>query len=346
MAPEGHRGVLEASSWHGLEEVGVMADADQMIGKGEAAGAWPVGLRFDSLLTAGGLKAPGRGVVAQYAKHPEQCISVVGDRYRAPTPDEWRMLVRAATAAGARPTGAFSLRDGTRVLATFEVGLSNGIRTQLLFADAFDGSMRLITGTTSVRVVCANTFSAALSSDGEGMAKLLHTASLEQKVNVLAESIGKSIATGEKVRKTYHEAEQLGMSKPDAMKVFDLLFPEAPADAPAGTKTRAENEREAARKAMWLPVNNAGSSLATLWNAATYLVDRNVDGSPKATRSDRLDSMLFGARGERVQEIQTIVEVVMRDGSIVPMTVSKALDAGVDPKIVGSKILDEMLADA
>jgi hypothetical protein len=347
MAHEWHRGVLNASSWHGLEEVGVMVGADGMIGHGERSGAWPVALRFDGVATLGGLKAPGRALIAAYAAHPDACLSVVGDRYRATTPEEWRTLVRAATAAGARPTGAFSLRDGSRVLATFEVGQSNGLRTQLLLADSFDGSMRLTCGTSSIRVVCANTLSAAMRADGADMARLRHTASLEEKVKVFAGSIGDAIAKGEKVRAAYHRAEETRLSHADAQRAFDLLFPRAARDADKPAQTRADNVRADAMRAMAHPVNNAGPTLATVWNAATYLVDRNADGTARATRGgDALDSMLFGARAERVEEIQTMIEVILRDGSIQTMTAPRAIEAGVTPAIVGRTMLEDMLASA
>lgn len=306
-----------------------MADDAAMVAAGEKSGAWPVSLRFDTLTTSSGLVAPGKGIVATYASHPETCLSVVGDRYRATTPEEWRTLVTAATAAGAKPTGAFALRDGTRVLATFEVGASNGLRTQLVLADAFDGSMKLTCGFSSIRVVCANTLSAALSNDGEGMSKLRHTASLETKVNVLAEAIGTAVVSGDKVRAAYHKAEEMRLTQKEAINVFDLLFPKAPEDESKTVITRADNVRADAKRAMGNHVNNVGPTLATLWNAATYLVDREADGSARKTRGgDSLDSLLFGSRGDRVSEIQSIVEVVMRDGTTQAVQISEAIGMG------------------
>lgn len=345
MAHQWHRGVLEASSWHGLEEVGAMPDYETMIAKGEASGAWPVSVRFENLLTSTMLKAPGKAVVATYSQHPEACLSVVGGKYRPTGAEEWRSLVRAATAAGARPTGAFALRDGSRVLATFEVGQSNGLRTQLVMADAFDGSMHLTCGFSSIRVVCANTLSAAMSKDGQGMAALRHTASLETKVNVLAESIAKAIASGDKVRDTYHAAEAARLNPVQAERVFDLLFPAAAEGSGRHAVTRATNERLAAQQAMADKVNNVGPTLATLWNAATYLVDRTADGAAKPARggSDALDSLLFGTRGERISEIQTIIEVILRDGSVKPMPAADALAIGAEPHVVGRKIIDDMI---
>lgn len=348
MAHEWTAGVLTTSSWHGLEEVGELIGAEGMIAAGEYSGAWPTSLRFDEVRTLGGLVAPGRAIVASYKGLPDACLSVVGDRYRATTPEEWRVLVQAATAAGARPTGAFSLRGGTRALATFEVGQANGLRTQLLLADSFDGSMRLTCGTTSIRVVCANTLSASLSADGAGMAKLRHTASLEQKVAALAESIGSAIEHGEKVREAYHAAEKMKLSRGEAYAAFDRLFPLAPVDATKGAKTRAENERTEAQRAMALPVNNAGSTLATIWNAATYLVDRTVDGAARPIRGDEaLDSMLFGARAARIEEIQTMIGVIMRDGTTRYVPAPEAIRMGANGGgSVAASLLDEILATA
>lgn len=347
MSHEWHRGVLTASSWHGLEEVGVMATDDDMIAHGEKSGAWPVSLRFEELRTVGGLVAPGRAVVATFVAHPEACLSVVGDRFRPTATDEWRSLVKAAVAAGAKPTGAFALRDGTRVIATFEVGQSNGLRTQLVLADAFNGSMSLSCGFSSIRVVCANTLSAAMREDGSDMATLRHTASLETKVNVLAASIAEAVKRGDAVRTAYETAEKLRLSTTQAQTIFDQLFPPAPEGADRATVTRVDNVRAEAQRAMGRKENNAGATLATLWNGATWMVDRTADGFARATRGEKgaLDSLLFGGRGRRVSEIQTIVELVMKDGSVQSTPAAQALDMGVDKHQVGRKILDDMIAD-
>lgn len=324
-----------------------MATAEDMIAHGKRSGAWADAIRFEALLTAGGILAPKRGVIATYDAHPAACVGVVGDRYRYTDPSERDMLCRAAVAAGARPTGCFALREGSRWLATFEVGQTNGLRTQLVIADAFDGTMKLTCGFSSVRVVCANTLSAALREDGHGMAQLRHTASLETTVNVLAAAIGEAVQGGDKVRTAYHQAEASRLDASQASKVFDLLFPPAAEGSDKRAATKAENVRAGARRAMADAVNNVGPTLATLWNAATYLVDRTPDGASKPTRGgEALDSLLFGQRGDRVSEIQTIVELVMRDGSIQQVTAAEALARpDVDPRPIGRSILDDMIAD-
>lgn len=347
MSHEWHRGVLDRSSWHGLEEVGVMVDASAMISHGERSGAWPTALRFAGVQTVDGLTAPGRAIVASYVAHPDAALAIVGGRYNATTPDSWRKLIRAATAAGAQPTGAFSLRDGTRMLATFQVGTANGLRTQMVIADAFDGTMRLTCGTTSIRVVCANTLSMALRADGSGMSQLRHTSSLESQVNILAESIGDAIQEGEKVRDAYKRAERMHLTKRDQDRVISLLYPypDKSDKVDPATKTKIDNQRREALGASMLPANMAGPTLASLWNGATWLVDRTSTGEARPTRgNDPLDSMLFGSRGERVEEIKNIIQVVMRDGSIQEVEGTEAIRMGLPIESVGRTTLESMLS--
>lgn len=432
MAHEWHRGVLTASSWHGLEEIGVLPDADAMIAAGQVSGAWPVAVRFEDLFTAAGIKAGERAVVGSYVYDQDAVLGVVGGRYRATTPAEWSDLVRAATLAGAKPTGAFALRDGSRVLATFEVGEANGLRTQFVLVDSFDGSLSLRAGTTSIRVVCANTLRSSLAADGDGMPALRHTASLEERVKVLGESISEAIKTGDRVRDLYEAAKRTVLTRDEAATLFDALFPPAFMLATKRELTKARAMRDEARQAAAMPINNEGPTLATLWNAATYVVDRegtsprpvrgggsqlvvvidesrnlplsldlnypefpdrcrgvvllfvedvlevlvdrpdvlleevtklslrepdgsaveaNLDATPPVFalveddlgRRGRVESMVLGSRGERVNEVMTLIEVILRDGTVQTVTAPQALELGVDQQLVGRKVLAEII---
>lgn len=338
------KGVLVDSSWHRLEELGVMSTAAEMIEHGERVQAWPIHVSTEALITATGLKCHKDAIVARYRGDHAECVGVVGNRYQPTTPAEWRTLVTAAVEAGAKPTGCFSLRDGRLVVATFEIGESNGIKTQFILVDSFDGSFQLTAGFTSIRVVCCNTLSAAMHTDGKAMARLRHTATLSEKIEALREIIPEAIKSGQKVKDLYHKAESLRISQADAEKVFDKLFPAAAPDATPNAKTRAENARAAGRIAAAMPVNYTGPTLATLWNAATYLVDRTESGDARKLRGgSRLDSMLLGNRGERVEEIMTIIEVMMADGTIQAVPAPEAIAMGCNPSTVGASVLADML---
>lgn len=348
MAHEWHAGILNASSWHGLETVGTMADGNEMIAAGERSLAWPVGIAREGLATADGLVAPVDAIVATYADARRAVVGAVGGRYRATDPDEWRGLVRAAADAGAKPTGAFALRRGSVVLATFEVGKANGLRTNMVLADSFNGDMQLTSGETTVRVVCANTLSAAMRQDGSNMARIRHTASAEEKIAILQETIAKSIAIGDSVRRLYEQAEATYLSRDSAKRAFDMFF-EPVGDKTGRGATIADNARCEARRAAQLPINRVGEqrgNVATLWNAATYLVDRHVDGTTRDTRgeSDLLDSILFGARAKRVETVRALVDMVLTDGSLQRMTIDQARSHGADDGAIGRRLLADMLA--
>lgn len=351
MSHEWDRGVLATSSWHGLESIGVFTDGLSLIDHGEESGALPIALQANvELRTAGGLLANVSAIVATYRKHAARVVGSVGSRFRHTTPQEFRDLVKAITAAGAKPTGIFSLRNGSRIVATFEVGERDGLKTNLIIADAFDGSMRLMVGFTVIDVVCSNTLAAAFASDGEEWAKVRHTASAEEKIDALTENIGIAIKSGQAVAELHALATHTTLNAAQANAMIDALTPEAPEGASKRATTRALNAKRELLKAAALPINrrdNKPGTVATLWNAATYLVDRKVDGSTRETRgdSDLLDSMLFGSRAKRVEEIQHIVEVVMADGTVQDMTVTEATTAGVSDAQIGSGLVGAMLDD-
>ncbi len=348
MSSEWDRGVLNASSWHGLEEVGTFAEPGSLLAHGLRTGAYPVSLTSEKLTTPGGLVARETAFVGAYQNHPARILGVNGKRYTATTPAEWASLISAAEQAGAKPTGAFSLAGGSRVIATFEIGTANGLVTNLLLADSFDGSMRLTGGTCSIRPVCANTVSAAISQDGEGMAQLLHTRSLGEKIEALRAGIDAGIKRGEKIKATYKAATETLLDKNQAAAILDSLFPEAEKGASKAEQTKAENVRNDARRVAALPINHVGGTgnLATIWNAATYLVDRNANGTHRKARggADSLDSLLFGSRAKRIQEIQHTIEVVLADGSIGRRVAADLIESGaVDPRSVAKQVLADML---
>lgn len=319
--------MLNASSWHGLEELGVFTDAASMIAHGRRTGALPAKLDFAALRTPCGLEARKRAVLAYYEAHAARVVGEVGDRYTALSPEGMAGLIEAAVQAGGLPTGVFSLDDGRKIVATFEVGQrTDGISTQLLISDSFDGSTSLKVGKTSVRVVCANTLARAFSQDGRGMAKLAHTASLSEQVQILRGEMASALKSSETFCALYRKASDTILTREAAKVAFDALFPEAPEGASKALVTKLENARHDARKAATLAINQVGAqrgNLATLWNAATYLVDREANGRPRSARggAEALDSLLNGQRGRRVDEILNVVEVIMRDGSVQQMAV-------------------------
>lgn len=317
MAHEWFAGVLNASSWHGLESVESLPDADTLIRRGEETGAWPIAVHTSRMATAEGLPVPGAAVVGTYQGGSRIVHGAVGEGYTPLRPEAWRETVRAAVAAGAKPAGAFALRGGSRMLATFEIAdRSDGqVKNFLNIVDSLDGSLRHIAGFSSVRVVCANTLASMMAQDGKQCVKLKHTASLHDNVSYLRDAIERGIREGASISGLYEMAAETRLARPDAEALFDALFPVSTEEERKAEPRKAGNRdkaRQDAYIAMARPENSAGPTVASLWNAATWLVDRDATGSAKKGRGgDALDSLLFGARGERVSEIRRIVETAL-----------------------------------
>ena len=355
-----HRGVHASATWHGKENAVIdMPDAEAMIRAAEEVDAWPINLRLANMATVDGLDVVGcSAVVGCYQHGPERVLGTVGARYQPTDLPGWRALMAAVVDAGGQPDGAFSLDPGqrgvgSRALACFKVGSHNGFGSYLNVADSFDGSLLLAVGGSTIRTVCHNTMSAWFHGsakaegdhrEGEGAAKIRHTGDMEAKLGWLRDSVGKAIKSGEAVKDVYNRLAQIPAT--DAIKdaIMDAAFP-LPDKAGRG-KSRMENLRNALDVAMAKPENREGGSVAEVWNGLTYLVDREADGSERAVRggASPVDSMLFGSRGKRVEQIRELmVGVLDRMGKTIYTTVPDAIGMGAAPDQIGRSILDSML---
>lgn len=334
MAHHWHRGILNASSWHGLETVEQIPDAATLIRRAEEVGSWPVDVAKVPMLTTDGMAVPGGATVGTYGNGPRRVYGAVGPAYKPLSPAEWRATIEAAERAGAKPSGAFSLYGGARIVATFEIPGGNagtGLLNNLVIADSFDSSTKHIMGGTTIRVVCANTMSMMLGEQNH--AAVRHTASVDDAAKVLREQIEKHIKTGESVRKLYADARSSRLSdfpKETIATFLETLYP-TPDDATRQNKPAVATKMLQAQAdfttAMKRPENvDGGANVASLWNAATFLIDRRADGTARDVRGDkdgtgRLASMLFGSRGKEVQQVQELVEELLANGQTRERTV-------------------------
>jgi len=60
-------------------------------------------------------------------------------------------------------------------------------------------------------------------------------------------------------------------------------------------------------------------------------------------RETMVDSMLFGQRAKKVQDVGALVEVIMADGSAEHMSVFECQQEGIDDGQIGASLLDDML---
>lgn len=337
--------IAHEAPWHEKGERCAWSDVDDMIASGLACNAIPTGIREEEAFTASGLAVPRKAIVASYANRPDRCVSVAGGKYRALLPSELCDLYRAAGQVGAIPSAIMSLAEGTKTIASFEIASDRRFKTYLNIADALDGSLACVSGASVTRVVCANTCNSWLNTDGKAAAKLRHTSGMVDKLPVMRKAIQDAIKTGESVRKLYDAAASVRLTGTAASLAFSALFPEAAKGASRNAVTRAENDRDEARRAARLDINREGGdsgNVATLYNAATFLADRELDGSWRGTRkgSDPLASQMVGSRQSRFaqieQTIRTIVEVVRPDGTVEAQELAEALRMGIDPAQMGA----------
>jgi hypothetical protein len=313
-----------------------------LIQAAQERGIWPSEVRTERLFTGAGVEAKQRGIVGSYADGSrDKVLGVMSKRYNATEVESWNGLNRAAQLAGAVPRSASAFADGSIIVAQYDVGERHGIKSNFVLADSFNGDTKLSAGTTSVRIACTNTLKVALRT----MFGFRHTATLEENVKILEVAIAETVREGTNTADTYAKARATRLDHVELNKLFDALFPKAKEDAPQVTRTKAANARLAAKRAALLPINNEGPTLATIWNAATYVVDRDERGQVRPVRGDGSPeaSMLFGERGKRVNEVLTMIEVILANGQTQTVTASEALEMGVQAQLVGSKVLDEII---
>ena len=301
-------------------------EVEAMIASAERSGCWPVEVESAPVIalsmSAGEIGAHNAAaIVGHYSAASDKApmvLGINGGRYQATTAEEWRTLLRAAAAAGARPVGGFNVPDGSRPVALFDVGqvgTRDGLTTRVVIGDSYNGTSALTGGGTVNRNACANVIASAHGSrESAAWAKVRHTSSLSERIEALSEAIALAMASGETVRETYAAARERRLTTEDTREIIARLFPVP--EEPGRSRTIAENLRTDAVHAMDRPENAEGPTLATVWNAATWTVDRHPNGAARATRGDARTSMLFGSRGKRVEVVRRMIEVVLADGSV------------------------------
>jgi hypothetical protein len=358
----GVRNINRGATWHTLETAIAMQTAADLLTAARNKNAWPVSIKKAPLISVDGLTVDGTfGIRASYASGPDRILAVAGSVW-TDLLEQWEQTIQAACGMGARPLMGYALTDTygrpSRLLATFDLPDATGvegstIKPYLLGICGLDGKTVDRWVDTSVDTVCANTLAMAMTEDraarkasGKSATTVRHTGKGAAQYAVLRDGITRALQTGRDVASAHAEARETILTGERAREAFDALFQRADEDASDNAKTRAENKRAEARRACALPINrrdNAPGSLQTLWNASTYLIDRDLDGDARSVRGggDAIASMVTGTRGQRVQEIQEVIyRVLGRDGSEIEMTASEAVDAGA---VSGSDLLASML---
>lgn len=241
------------------------------------------------------------GVVATYPaedKRPARYLATVGADYKLVNHDALLSLAEAAEGAeGVELEAVGTTHSGRRIflllkVGTYGLGLNREDQTSTYLAllNSFDGSTAVRGFGTEVRIVCANTYAAALGrADSEAVGfRVLHSG---EDIGDCLDIARQAIAAG-RLQLARMEEENRALADSDLTtgkatayfgRVASILFPavamERPRDAKEGEAWERQRERARATVAQWMAELEherqalvAGTAYAAL-EAVTYWAD-------------------------------------------------------------------------
>ncbi len=314
-------GIITNASWHGLEVNEPLPNATTMLTRARDLDAWPTSVHMEDARTTTGLAMPVKGIVVGYQSGRRIVHGVGSDQYTPLDLAVWDRTIGTAFEAGLEGRGAFALKNGTKVLATFgtstlEMG-RRALKSYLCLIDDLSGSGAFQIIDSHVDVVCSNTLAMAVAEDGKRSLRAVHRSSINQRAEQMREAIRLCGETGESLRDAYLKARDLTItSSAQAQALLDAFVP-MPTDATRRQTNTVKAKRADLIVAAKTDVNKDGSNVATMWNAATFLVDRDARGNPRKVRGesqDRLTPLFFGSRGDEVRRVKRIVDTLIASG--------------------------------
>ena len=173
------------------------------------------------------------------------------------------------------------------------------IEKRLTFATSHDGSMPLIAMEVALRIVCQNTFNAALQGKKTLRLSVRHTANAESRMEEVKRIIAHSSEAYAKLSRNVNILAGVGVDADKLSEYLNTLFPDNPK---AKNNTRTQNVRDEVTR---LYTEGSGQDIpgvkGTMWalyNGVTEYVDyhRSTRGETDANRlSNRLESVWFGS---------------------------------------------------
>lgn len=226
-------------------------------------------------------------------------LSVVSQRYRVVQPEEILEFYRDLTEhAGYELETAGVLKGGRKFWALARSGLSTSLKNRdevrgyLLLATSCDGTLATVATPTSVRVVCNNTLSMAISG-ATRMVRVPH--STEFNPQRVKQQLGISVSQWDDFMYHMKALAERRTSHDEATRYFQAVLnnTDAPLGEPTGKPSRAMN-----RMQQLYHGEGRGSHFSTARDTAWGLlnaVTEYVDHEKRARSNDtRMDSAWFG----------------------------------------------------
>jgi phage/plasmid-like protein (TIGR03299 family) len=211
---------------------------------------------------------------------------------------------------------AGALDEGRRVFICLKAGdglkVSDGdiVQPYILVATSHDGSMSITAKATNIRVVCQNTLSAALRSEGVQIAKIRHTTNAEGRLREALKIVKMIDRTPEELEYMQRMQEQeLSRAQLSLYLANVFLSAEELKEVSQGTrieKVASQRKLNMIAEAMWHHSKAPGQDVAmkngnpTMWSAYNA-VTAYASHRKYSDVNDRANSLLFGTSANLIE---------------------------------------------
>jgi phage/plasmid-like protein (TIGR03299 family) len=254
--------------WHGLGKELATPPASGREALVAAGLDWDVELK-DLRLTESNTAVTHKAVVRA---DRNEVLGVVGPGYRPYQNSQMAKLYDPLIQDGTVSIEtAGSLQDGKRVWMLGRLkgdmditGTGDIVRKYLMLAHGHDGSLAVRFGFTPIRVVCANTLSAAIGDDKSTLIKCLHTTNLDNNLKTLRNAMVAADETFELTAEEYRKLAARGVSRVE-LKEYCRIIHEIDKETDANPWT--SQQRAKVRETQASAVEGTGNDGRTWWAA-------------------------------------------------------------------------------
>lgn len=252
---------------------------------------------------------PVDGFFATVRRDTEAPLGVVGSRYRVVQNEDALSFFDPALGEGAAAIECVGALDSGRkvfmlakIPEVVEVVPGDVVERYLLFSNSHDGSSAVEVLFTPIRVVCANTLSAALGSSKKrkaGRVSIRHTANAKRKLAEAHKVLDNEREYFGRIRAAFEYLAKRNVSRSEVAAFVRDLFP-GKLDPETGkttvpTKTRKRRQQVVQAFEESPGSDMAGSTAWGLYNAATWFIDHERS-LPKG--SDPWEASVIGSGGD------------------------------------------------
>lgn len=239
-----------------------------------------------------------KGIVGKYSNGAITGLSVVGKGYGLLRDEEFFKILEEVYSGAAVVETAGTLRNGRRVWALvkkdkWEATAGDSIESYDLWVNRHDGSGCFELHRTNVRVVCANTWNAAIGNGRNRIIGVAHRSGIVENVRMACAVLESANEAEKAERERVKMLANIRFSHADAKAFFEILF----GAGEEGSK-RAQGNVEAVASLFARGTGNEGRTKWDAFNAVTEFVDHSRTVRLTSGRSEseaRFEASLMGS---------------------------------------------------